>query len=299
MTDRLDRLADAALTAAVYPPVLGIDPGSAHTGICLRLGAEAVEAATVDAESDRTHHTAMVHTARRVVEVGHELIKRNRDRLVEVAAERGLTDPPRVRIAVETLVPPTPSARAKGSRVAVPPTVLADLPGAATVVGVVAEHWRRSIPVAPLGTARLPDGTEVRGWDGLGEVKASAPASLRSRTPSGWLLPQEGTQAREHQRSAWAIAGAAHAQEALPLRDQAKAAARHAAAQRPQTDPESLVPALRQSIAATGAWDLLDRLPALARTVVATTARDQAAGDEAAQAVEQYLSETDEGDGHG
>lgn len=300
MTDRLDRLAADALTAQVYPPILAIDPGSMHTGITLRVGVDAVEAATVTVQDDRSHHTSMLSNARRVVEVAHELIARNRDALVEIAAERGLADPPRVRVAIETQVPPTPAARAKGRRVAVAPTVLADLPGAAVVLGLVAEHWRQSILVPPLGRVTL-HGTTVQGWDGVGEISHLAPATLQHHTRKGWLLPQPGEQQRKHQRSAWGIAGAAHVLTAAPLPAQAKSAARHAAAQEPRTDPEALVPVLRASIAATGAWDVWDRLPALARMVVKAD-QGQAAGDQAARAVEEYLSEDEdedsEGDGH-
>lgn len=295
MSTTRNTLAAAALAAGVYPPVLAIDPGSAHSGICLRVGTEALEAATVDAQGDLARHTAMVSHARRTVEIAHALIARNRDALTEIAASYGLADPPRVRIAVETLVPPTPAARAKGSRVAVPPTVLADLPGAATVLGVVSEHWRACTPVPPLGQVTLPDGTTVQGWDGLGET-GLAPSVLRSSTPEGWLLPQGGTQQRQHQRSAWATAGAAHCLTASPLREQAQHAASHAAAQRPSAAPEALVPVLRAAIAQTGSWDLWQRLPALASATIGLARGEQSAAKEAAEAVAVWLAETEETD---
>lgn len=278
MTD-MTELAERVSTVEVYPPVLGVDPGAAHTGIALRVGTAAVEAVTVEPEGDPGRHTALVANGRRVLKIGHELISRNRDRLNVEARGRGLTDPPRVRVAVETLVPPAPVKRTKGSRVAVAPRILSDLSGAAAVLGIVSEHWRAAIPVPPRGRP---------GWDAV----EGAPKNLHGRTPKGWLIPQPGTQQRNHQVSAWAIAGAAHVLAASPIRDQVRAAVPVIAAEHPAHDPETLVAAMRTGIAQTGTWDLLARLPDLAAaTVGGLTEGDQEAAEQARQAVHTYLGQ--------
>ena len=270
--------ASSAASAGVWPPVLAVDPGSRSTGVCLRVGTEALEAVTVERAADHGEHEETVQYAREVMEACREITRRQRHRLNSEAERRGV-DPGGLRRAVETLV--TPSARpVKGRRLAVAPRVLESLPVASTVLGMVVGTWPRSVLVAPLGEP---------GWDEVG--REHAPPSLTGRTPAGWM---QGGADRSHQRSAWAIAGAAHVQTAPTLREQAAAAARHAAAQEPSTDPEELVPLLRASIAQTGSWDLLERLPALARATIAMATRDQAAGDAAARGVEEYL----EGDGH-
>lgn len=285
MTERdTAALARSAAGAAVYPAILAVDPGSRSTGIALRVGRGVLEAVTVErAEGDEHDHEAACNYAREVVETAREITRRNRDRLNAEAKRRGV-NPGGLRHAVETLV--APSARpVKGRQAAVAPRVLQYLPVASTVLGMTVGVWPRSILVAPLGQP---------GWDAVG--REHAPSVLSSRTPSGWL---PGGSDRSHQRSAWAIAGAAHVQDAPPLREQANRAAHHAATQTPSADPEVLVPILRASVAETGSWDLLTRLPALARTVVAASTRDRTAGDDAAQAVEAYLATSEEGDGHG
>lgn len=282
-TDR-DTPAARAAAAGVWPPVLAVDPGSQSTGICLRVGTGALEAVTVERIEDRGDHVEAVEYADAVIETCREITRRNRDRL-NAEAHRRSTDPGGLRHAVETLVAPTPAAMVKGRRAAVAPRVLASLPVASTVLGMVVGVWPRTILVPPLGEP---------GWDGVG--REHAPSALSGRTPAGWMV---GGADRSHQRSAWAIAGAAHALTCSSLREQAQRAAGAAAAQRPSAAPEALVPVLRRSIARTGSWDLMTRLPALARAVVAMTTGDQSSGDRAAAAVEAYLAETEPKDNEG
>lgn len=284
MTATSATLAEAAASVAVWPPVLAVDPGSQSTGVCLRVGTDALDAVTVErnASYGGDGHEAPSRYARQVIETCKELTRRNRDALNREAEARGVS-PGGLRHACETLVPPTPRP-VKGRQAAVAPRVLAYLPGASTVLGAVIGTWPKTILVPPRGG-------DQGGWDAL----EGAPENLRGRTPRGWL---EGGSDRSHQRSAWAIAGAAHALTAAPLREQASAAARYAAAQRPQSDPEALVPALRRAIQETASWDLLDRLPDLARAVIAMATRDRDAAERAAEAVAAPLTETDERDGH-
>lgn len=221
-------LVQTAATAAVWPPILAIDPGSQSTGVCLRVGVEALEAVTVErnASYDGDGHTHPSRYAMAVIEVCRDLSRRNRDVLNEAAQVRGV-QPGGLRHAVETLVPPTPRP-VKGRQAAVAPRVLAYLPIASTVLGCVIGTWPRTILVPPRG------GSEG-GWDAL----EGAPVSLRGRTPTGWLA---GGSDRSHQRSAFMIAGAAHFIDAQPLPEQIRAAATATASLAPSLAPEALIP---------------------------------------------------------
>lgn len=263
----------AAKLARVWPPVLAIDPGSRETGVCLRVGTDALEAVTVEHEEQTGHHAETLKYAMGVVETAKEITRRNRDLLNEEATTRGLS-PGGLRHAVETLVAPT-GRPVKGRRTAVAPRVLASLPTASTVLGAVVGTWPSTILVAPHGHG---------GWDAVG--KDAAPAALRGRTPSGWL---EGGSDRSHQRAAWAVAGAAHASVMASLRDQATTVATSVLPLTPDTGPEALVALLRRAIQQTCSWDLLESLPALAQSVVAASTHNPAAGENAAAGVAEYL----------
>lgn len=192
----------AAIEADCWPPVLAVDPGSQSTGLCLRAGTDAIMATTVERIGDPGNHAALASWAAQVLAAIRDLRRLGRDALNDLAADRG-ERPVGVRYSVETLVPPT-AVRTKGSRVAVAPAVLASLPGASAVLGAVVTAWPRAILVPPRGTGA--DGSS--GWDGL--PREVYPTTLRGRTPPGWPEPAPGA-ARSHQRSAWAIAGVAHA----------------------------------------------------------------------------------------
>lgn len=264
-----------AKQARVWPPVLAIDPGSRETGLCLRVGIDALEAVTVEQDEPTGNHAESVHYAHEVIETAKEVTRRNRDRLNYEAALRGVS-PGGVRHAVETLVAPT-GRPAKGRQTAVAPRVLASLPTASTVLGAAVGTWPRTILVAPQGGA---------GWDAVG--REAAPSTLKGRTPAGWLT---GGSDRSHQRAAWAIAGAAHAVVMPPLREQAQTAAMAAVPHLSGTTPEELVTVLRAAIQETGCWDLLHgHLPALAQATVGTRTRDSRAGASAAAAVAEYLA---------
>lgn len=267
-----------AKQARVWPPVLAIDPGSRETGLCLRVGIDALEAVTVEKDDPTGNHAESVRYAREVIETAKEITRRNRDRLNDEAALRGVA-PGGLRHAVETLVAPTGQAT-KGRRTAVAPRVLASLPTASTVLGAVVGTWPRTILIAPHGGA---------GWDAVG--REASPPTLKGRTPVGWLT---GGSDRSHQRAAWAIAGAAHAAVMPPLREQAQTAAMAALPHVIGTAPEGLVTVLRAAIQETGAWDLLHgHLPALAQAVVSTCTRDQEVGASAAAEVAEYLAATE------
>lgn len=269
-------LAQTAATAQVWPPILAIDPGSQSTGICLRVGLEALEAVTIERNDGYPvdGHEHPCRYAMAVIETCREISRRQREHLNDEAVARGV-QPGGLRHAAETLVTPTPRP-VKGRQMAVAPRVLAYLPVAATVLGAVLGTWPQTILVPPRGGS---DG----GWDAL----EGAPDSLRGRTPGGWLA---GGSDRSHQRSAWAIAGAAHVLAAQPIPDQVRAAATAVASLSPALHPESLVPALRLAIAQTGAWDLLGRLPALAAASVAILTRgDRTQAEQAREAVTNYL----------
>lgn len=269
-------LTEAAASAQVWPPILAIDPGAQSTGICLRVGVEALEAVTVERNEryERDGHEAPTRYAQAIIETAREITRRQRTALNEAAQVRGV-QPGGLRHAVETLVPPTPRP-VKGRQAAVAPRVLAYLPGASTVLGAVVGTWPRTILVPPRGG-------DQGGWDAL----EGGPENLRGRTPSGWLA---GGSDRSHQRSAWAIAGAAHTLTAATLPEQVRVAARAVAVLAPSLDPETLIPALRAGMAQSGAWDLLDRLPALAAASVAVMTRgNRAAAEDARTSVAAFL----------
>lgn len=265
-----------AKQARVWPPVLAIDPGSRETGLCLRVGTDALEAVTVEQCEPTGNHAESVRYAMEVVETAKEITRRNRDRLNEEATCRGVA-PGGLRHAVETLVAPT-GRPTKGRQTAVAPRVLASLPTASTVLGAAVGTWPRTILVAPQGG---------NGWDAVG--REAAPSALKGRTPAGWLT---GGSDRSHQRAAWAIAGAAHAAVMPPLREQAQTAAMAVVPYLSgTTTPEELVTVLRTAIQETGCWDLLHgHLPALAQATVGTRTRDSRAGASAAAAVTEYLA---------
>lgn len=106
MTAR-EKRAQAAVEAHVWPPMLAVDPGATNTGLCLRVGTNAIEAVTVERGEDTGCHTLQTDYARKVLAVMGVLLDRNRDRLNEEADLRGLR-PTAIRRSVETLVPPTP-----------------------------------------------------------------------------------------------------------------------------------------------------------------------------------------------
>lgn len=269
-------LAVAASGAAVWPPVLAVDPGSTSTGVCLRVGTSALEAVTVTrngGEEGDGDHRAACRYAMTVIETAREITRRQRDALNETAAERGVSPGP-LRHAVETLVAPT-GTPVKGRRAAVAPRVLASLPTASTVLGCVIGTWPRAILVPPRGGSK-------GGWDAV----PGSPESLRGRTPTGWM---RGGEDRSHQRSAFMIAGVAHVQTAPPLPEQVQAAVK--AAGRPALDAEHLVPHLRAAIAQAGAWDLLSRLPSLAAAVAARVTGDRERAEQIKAEVTQYLEE--------
>ncbi len=190
--EALDR---AAIEADVWGPILSCDPGGAHSGLALRVGRDVLEAVTVEFPPTCGLHTDPITYARHVVEVAESLITRRTDEIAAAAAQRGVPVP-EVRHAVETLVGPT-AVPTKGRRAAVAPSVLASLPGAATVLGVVVGTWPDTILVAPHGGGQ--------GWESL--PREIYPPNLIDRSPVGWL--RDGRE-RKHQRSAWAIAGVAH-----------------------------------------------------------------------------------------
>lgn len=272
MTAR-EKRAQAAVEAHVWPPMLAVDPGATNTGLCLRVGTIAIEAVTVERGEDTGCHTLHTDYARKVLAVMGVLLDRNRDRLNEEADLRGLR-PTAIRRSVETLVPPTPRS-VKGRQKAVSPSVLADLPGAGIVTGSVLGRWPNSVTVAPLGRP---------GWDAVGAEHAPRP--LKYKTPKAWLA---GGQHREHQRSAWAIAGAAHVESMPELKTQVDAVVAWSVKQSPARDAEGLVALLREGIQQTGSWDLLNRLPGVAYAVVATATRNPRSGEDAKQDVEALL----------
>ena len=117
-----------AKQARVWPPVLAIDPGSRETGLCLRIGTDALEAVTVEQCEPTGNHAESVRYAREVIETAKEVTRRNRDRLNDEATCRGVA-PGGLRHAVETLIAPT-GRPTKGRQTAVAPRVLASLPTA-------------------------------------------------------------------------------------------------------------------------------------------------------------------------
>lgn len=269
-------LATAAATAAVWSPILAVDPGSQSTGLCLRVGTEALEAVTVERNEsyEGDGHTHPSRYAMAVIETAREITRRNRAALNEQAEARGV-QPGGLRHACETLVPPTPRP-VKGRQQAVAPRVLQYLPIASTVLGAVVGTWPKTVLVPPRGG-------DQGGWDAV----EGAPDCLRGRTPSGWLA---GGSDRSHQRSAFMIAGAAHSLAAAPLPEQIRAAATAVASLAPELAPESLIPALRLGIAHASAWDLLDRLSALASASVAVMTRgDRARAEQARESVAAFL----------
>lgn len=256
-TQRITRAAleQAAAEAEVWPPILAVDPGSGHTGVCLRVGREALEALSVEFGSDPQDACAATDYAGQVLAVAGEIAQRHEAEILGMAHERGLSRVP-LRRAVEVMVPPTPAATAKGRRVAVAPRVLASLPVACTVLGAVFGRWPRVIRVPPRG------GLEG-GWEAL--PGDPYPESLRGRTPDGWL---RGGSDRSHQRSAWAVAGAAHALDLAaqtPSAEAVQAVVLAVLAAKPDPrDPAGVLGAIRAAISSTRSGSLIGREAAIA-----------------------------------
>ena len=87
-----------AKQARVWPPVLAIDPGSRETGLCLRIGTDALEAVTVEQCEPTGNHAESVRYAREVIETAKEVTRRNRDRLNDEARRGPL---PRARMEAD------------------------------------------------------------------------------------------------------------------------------------------------------------------------------------------------------
>lgn len=263
--------ADQARTAYVWPPILAIDPGGSHTGLCVRAGRDALGATTVDCAPRTGSHLEDTDYALAVLDAIDELIEFTSPRIDQEAAGLGVPAPSRVRLAVETLVAPT-GTPSKGRRAAVAPRVLQWLPATATVLGAVCGVYT-PIRVAPKGNG---------GWDSV----TGQPASLRGRAPTGW--PESGS-AREHQRSAWAIAGAAHAQSVADLPTQVSAAAAEATSRAlpPITDTADHVDALRAACVRAKAPDVLYRLHDLAAVLAGRSGNDPAV---ARRVIAEYLT---------
>lgn len=254
-----------AATASVWPPVLAVDPGGMHTGVCLRVGLAALEAVSVENAFDPADARAATDYADLVLRTAGELAQKHEGALLALARERGLSRAP-LRRAVEVMVAPTASAAAKGRRVAVPPRVLASLPVACTVLGAIYGRWPRVIRVPPRGGAE-------GGWEAL--PGDPYPAALRGRTPEGWL---KGGSDRSHQRSAWAVAGAAHvldlsAQQPTPEQVQTVVLAVLETGPNPG-DPAAVLAAIRAAISKTRSGTLVGREAALAAAVARGLGRD-------------------------
>ncbi|SHN48203.1 hypothetical protein [Cryptosporangium aurantiacum] len=192
-----------AIAADVWPPILGIDPGSVETGVCLRAGAgtgSAVLAVTIgrhrhESEADDEPAGAARYAAR-VIATARGLVTAAAARLEAIATDRG--EPvPAVRVAVEAMTPPggtetrRPRPGRAGPRVSV--AEAADVARAAVVLGAVAAAWPGVLVVPP------------RGHD-AGDL-TDYPATLVGSTPTGW---PRGASRRSHQRSAWLLTGWAH-----------------------------------------------------------------------------------------
>lgn len=278
MTTRISRaqMEQAAATAEVWPPVLAVDPGSGHTGICLRVGREALEAVSVEFAGDPSDARAATDYAAMVLSTCGELAQRHEGEILALARERGLSRVPLLR-AIEVMVAPTPAATTKGRRVAVAPRVLASLPVACTVLGAVWGRWPRVIRVPPRGGG---DG----GWEAL--EGDPYPSSLHGRTPDGWL---KGGSDRSHQRSAWAVAGAAHALDAAaqtPTPEAVQAVVRAVLAQHPDPgDPSGVLGAIRAAVQATRSGALVGREAQVASAVARGLGCEPAALKEAVLAV--------------
>lgn len=216
-------LDEAAATADVWPPILSVDPGSQHTGCCLRMGRDALEAVTVERAEGTGDHREAVAYAVLAAEIADSLVDRHADEIRAEAERRGFPLPPPCRTAVETLLAPTAPAGAKGRRAAIAPLILSSLPVAATVLGFWAGRHPSTILVAPRGGS-------MGGWEGL--PREVYPASLIDRKPAAWIA---GGCERRHQRSAFALAGAAHV-----LASQATATAPSAPAEAQSAAPDDL-----------------------------------------------------------
>lgn len=267
----------AAARAEVWPPILAVDPGSAHSGVCLRVGTAALEAVTVTLpEGDPGAFTYATDYAAAVLAAAGALVKRHEGALLRMAHERGERAAV-IRRAVECMVPPTPRARVKGSRVSVAPSVLASLPIACTVLGAVFARWPRVIRVPPRGG-------ETGGWEAL--PGDPYPAALRGRTPEGWM---KGGTDRSHGRSAWAIAGVAHALDLAqqrPLAEQVQQAVQAVLLTGPDpADAEALLRAVQAAIRTTGAGALVGREAAVAGAAARGLGAEPAALKAAVQAV--------------
>lgn len=215
----------SAREALVWPPIMGVTPGLASTGLTIRVGTEAVLAVTVDRPRRRTATAEEGDYALAVLEGMDDLVRAAQDTLAGHVRRLGRPrDEGRVRIAVETV--PIPKGRpSKGRQVALAGSVLHDLSGAGAVLGAVIGRHRDVVRVPTLGAPTTkndgpqddapadPTTAPSRGpWSDI-----QAPETLSRRKPPGW--PESGSD-RSRQRAAWGIAGAAQVLTTRSTREQ-------------------------------------------------------------------------------
>lgn len=173
-------------------PVIGVDPGFRWTAAVLRVSGEAVNGFTLgplnaDGLRDPRAHDGMsaAALARYVTRIGSHL-----DQLYDVAEAYG---PPRVAVEVPT-----------------PPRGYRQIPLRAwlvthTVAWAMVGRYDGVVLVPPdINGAR-----HQRSRGGDGDMAAHYPKPLCRRRPTGWMPNEAPRQARDHERAAYDVAGAA------------------------------------------------------------------------------------------
>lgn len=166
---------------------LGVDPGGAHTGLCVRRGSELLDHTVIDRVRDETYWDRGVGVGpayiREVIADAEALIFRHK-RL------SGFTQD--VTIVAEAVVAPSPHVSRRDGRSWVNPVGAL---GAGLVLGAVLGRWPDTIVVPPGQHGSKP--------------LAAYPLQLSSPAEQRLGMNHVGTGRLRHARSAWDIAGVA------------------------------------------------------------------------------------------
>jgi hypothetical protein len=206
------------VTGRVYPTI-GIDPGQRWIGLAVRVDGRCLDAATLDRgpvpakDEERYLGEAEADVATRLLDVIDAMMRRHLEAAEEAA--RGW-DVPRLdlpwRVAMEGVVVTGAYERGRydvGRRIA----KLTSLIDVAVTVGVVVASYPGVVVVRP---RRLGDRGHQRHGDILAKLGPYPKELLRVR-PAWFAANQHPKGDRVHERSAWAVAGAAQLARPLTL----------------------------------------------------------------------------------
>jgi hypothetical protein len=204
------------MTGRVYPTI-GVDPGQRWVGLAARIDGACLDAATLDRgrapAKGEERYLGGAQVAFADLFLDHLAVMMERNRPAAVAAAAGWDVPDGThpwRVAAEGIVVTGAYIKGRynpGHRIA----KLASLVEVALVLGMLMGQYPGLVVVRP---RRFGNPTDPRHGDVLAKL-GPYPKELRRRRPPEFMVNEHDRGDRIHERSAWAVAGAA--QLARPL----------------------------------------------------------------------------------